>query len=287
MAKSNQRHTTKDICDFLNKTGFPFEMKMAKLLKQKKWEVEQGQTFIDLEENKKREIDIVAQKNINNILVNLVAECKSSQIDSWIFVVPTGGASRFYMDVKHSPKIPLKERKQSMDHLSILNFKEPLATNFIVSNGDKKSDSTPIFDALNKVVKATLYHAGKQYSEEKRRLYFPIVLFSGPIFSATYKKSLSVTKVNYIQYRFEHESDAYKADKEPTPFEDLFLKVDYFDFVKKAEIHLVKSAFGEFGHQYLVEFISESKLRWYLNRLESEIQKINTEHWKLPQKSGG
>ena len=60
--KSMKKFNIRDIKKFLIQTGFPFEMKMAKILENKDYSVQVGEFFTDLEDDKKREIDIIAYK---------------------------------------------------------------------------------------------------------------------------------------------------------------------------------------------------------------------------------
>ncbi len=52
----------KRILNGINKTGFPFEFKISKILENNNWNVINNRYYIDTNSNIEREIDIVAYK---------------------------------------------------------------------------------------------------------------------------------------------------------------------------------------------------------------------------------
>jgi hypothetical protein len=72
---------TKNVTDWLNKTGFPLEMEAAAAFREAGFDVRQSATFADPQADKGREIDVLAQDPdwIGILDISFVVECKSAQ----------------------------------------------------------------------------------------------------------------------------------------------------------------------------------------------------------------
>jgi hypothetical protein len=68
------------VLKWLNETGFPLEMAAASAFRQAGFEVQQSATYVDLQSEKGREIDVLARDPdiIGFIELSVVVECKSS-----------------------------------------------------------------------------------------------------------------------------------------------------------------------------------------------------------------
>jgi len=275
--------------EFLNKTGFPFEWKMERVLREKKWEVVDI-SFLDLEEGKKREIDIVAAKTINDVDVCLIIECKYSERNSWIFFSPSDDISKPYSYfITSTSTYPDSLKKMITSHLRIFRSTEPTAINFIVYDNytAKQANGLDIKDALYKVVKALIYCYSYSSDPSKRQIYFPLILFSGPIFSASYSNRLRVRKSDYIQFPFEFESDAYIEKKERPGNSYLTVHLGYDSYQEERkirEIEHIQKTYTYLYNEYLIEFVSGNKFNAYLDQLESEIGKIDINLWPVKSK---
>lgn len=84
------------IKEAIEKSGFPFEMEIASLLKEHGWEVLPSAPYWDEDEEKWREIDIKAYKTVDQTLdgesikpyglcVALIIECKKTDEFAWVF----------------------------------------------------------------------------------------------------------------------------------------------------------------------------------------------------------
>ena|ERR1700751_214755 len=85
--KPNQQHQSavvkaEEISKFLDRTGFVFEMRVNELLLDSDYATIISSDFFDLDEQKTREIDIIAWKKINEIHCHLIIECKQSATTS-------------------------------------------------------------------------------------------------------------------------------------------------------------------------------------------------------------
>lgn len=82
----------KKVLEDVGKTGFPTELKVASMLRSHNWDVMQSAYFMDTDENKGREIDIISRwfqhKECDNktirVNVSLIIEVKKSQDKPWV-----------------------------------------------------------------------------------------------------------------------------------------------------------------------------------------------------------
>lgn len=187
----------KEITDWIQKGGFPFEMQVANAFLDAGFKVAQAIYYQDSDSNKTRETDIIAYTyaRVNDIWVVLtfVIECKSSKDKPWvIFSNP-----RVFNSLDE--QLPIYCTKNGISLLKSLkskgNFKSSLifknkrhfgysiATAF--NNATEKS-----YEAIQSVTKACEYFVSQ--SEIKRlsscNIYFPCVFIEGEMFSATMKK---------------------------------------------------------------------------------------------------
>ncbi len=285
----NPKTTVADVTKFLKKSGYIFEMEMAKALRSKGYKTLQNRYFLDLEENKKREIDIIASKEVNDIRIYLVIECKQSLKDDWIFICSEQSPERFYTEVKHLPMIELsKIRDQKIfDMLHILDYKKPLAQNYITfeKKRGKKGKGEQIESSLIKLPKILIY-AGSKLDYQKRTIFLPIILFSGKIFSARYSDKLVVKEEGLMQFQRFLDSDAYTEKQIESKRTYSALIEPYIFDPKKEEIDKIISIAQSFGNLFLIDVISKNSLKRYLSMVEREISKISIDKWAIkPKKS--
>lgn len=293
---TKKKHSIKSIREFMSGTGFPFEWKMAKVLSEGRWNVKVADSFFDLEGSKEREIDIIAEKNINNITVVLIIECKFSKKDAWIFVQPYKRLHKYYYYVKHSPQtMPMKadELDKAIGHLRVLSSSEPSAINFKTFDKyrNKDSGSLAIKESLHKLAKALTYFYWEYSEPTIRHIFFPIILFSGPVYSARYEKTMKIKRENYVQFPFEFRAESYKSkgeDLHDITSPDMFPDKQFLDFEDKwGEIKMqgIKDSYSRLQNNYLIEVIAQNNFRQYINFLESDISKINISMWPVKQEA--
>ncbi len=183
---------------------------MAKYLEQKGYKVFPGTTFLDLDEDKRREIDIVATKSINGINIFLIIECKSSFEDDWVFILSDKSGQRMLNYVKYVPEIE-DEENDVFNQLHVVNDSIPLANNYLVFNKKKgkNGDTNLIEKVIYELPKALLWAASFLRNKKSCFLYFPIGLFSKQIFSVKYKNGLRVRTEKIVQYQTLLESERY------------------------------------------------------------------------------
>lgn len=270
--KQKQKKPIDKVKDFLTTTGFILEMEVAEKLKKIGYGVKVNQYFFDHDTAKKREIDIIATKKINDIDLILVIECKQSQSDDWIFICSDSTPPRYYQYQKHLPSISKIKESGVLDHLLTFNEAIPLAQNFIIKNAaGKKSESKQIDSCIEKLPKALIDIADKLPDSEKTRtLLIPVGIFNGQMFSAKYQDKLVVKEVPYVQYHTILESSPYTY------------KYAHLGDNTISNTPIAKTS-RELGKYYLVDLISKRRLGFFLRRIEGEIKKIDVNNWPLKE----
>ncbi len=270
-----------EVASFLTKTGFIFEMKMAEFLKKQGYQTRVNQFFFDLDGNKKREIDIIATKKINKVLINLIIECKQSIEDDWVFICLDKNPFCYYYSIKHSPRINSLSKSKIFNSFHIFDEKTPLAQNYLVfkKKKGKKSDAHQIEECLFKLPKALLYIASKADTKEKT-LFFPIGLFNKNIFVANYDKRLIVKKHNLVQYFINFESENYIDDrKNRTQLDDLLMGPR--EALKQKEINGIIKALKLLTSYFQIDFVGEQGLKAYLDKIEKDANSVSVRKWSF------
>jgi hypothetical protein len=279
---------TSDVASFLTKTGFILEMEVAELLKKWDYQPEVNQYFLDLEENKKREIDIVATKVINKILVHLIIECKQSLYDDWIFICSDKNPHRYYYAVKHIPRISDLKKSKIFNSLHNFNRGIPLAQNYIAFQKEKgaKSSGQQVEECLLKLPKALFYIASRTRNNIKN-IFLPVGLFNRQLFTASYDKKLLAKKKELIQYFINFDSKFYKAEKGIKPptgqSEPIALIGELEDFLdpEKMEVRDIIKTAESLGNMFQIDFVTKQGFREYLKMIEKEIKEISVKKWSF------
>lgn len=267
-----------DVASFLTRTGFIFEMRIVELLKKKGYEPKVNYYFLDLDEEKKREIDIVATKEINKIVVHLIIECKQSLNDDWVFICSDDRPTRYCYTVKHIPRIYDLIKSNVFDHFHIYDENIPLAQNYLVfqKNKGKQAPNLQISECLHKLPKA-LIDIADNINEKTKSIFLPIGLFSRQIFTASYSKKLVVKEREIVQYLTKFESDAYKIRKEEMSFNPNILSSMSVSDSNKS----LREIASKLGVSFQIDFVTEKGFKDYLKMIENEIKKVSTRKWTL------
>lgn len=272
---------------FIEKTGFILEMKVSQYLIEQNWQVEVGNSFIDLEEMKRREIDIVATKIINNIEVTLIIECKQSNQDQWVFICSSKNPTRFYYSTKHSPKIKTLSSKKILNVMHTMDKTVSLAQNYITfdKRKNKKANTLQIEESLYKLPKSLIDVARKSiiFQEEKKKIFIPCCIFSDEIFSAQYSENgLSVKEQPVIQYNIQFEPKAY-SKKNRLKIDESFTETLGKESVNISPliIEMILDIADKFGTKYQIDFVSNKHLKDYLNKVEEGVKLISTRKWSM------
>ncbi|NTW15675.1 MAG: hypothetical protein HGA38_04915 [Candidatus Moranbacteria bacterium] len=283
---------------FLNDTGFPFEMYASKTLRELGYEVKPNQFFYDIEGEKVREIDLVASKTIDGVEIVIVAECKQSNKEAWIFVAPEENSRKALKYIKHHPSVDFDSLRKCFSGVHLFSKSLPLATSCISYDflNNKQAQSTAIIDAMNKAVKGTLDIISDRqylYGSEKKSLFFSVVLFSGDTFLATFDDKLHVKKVNHILYRETFDSEVYE-DK--TPIQNNVFSMagigvsetedNWEQRRKKEKIINIQKNYSLYKPAFVVDVVNEKSIEQYIKLLEEGVKSIMTEDW-IPTEDEG
>ena len=262
---------------FIEKTGYLLELKVAKKFSQLGYKSITGESYLDLEGDKYREIDVIASKKLENgVTVSFVIECKHSSQSYWIFLCHQKFVSGEAL--KHTPVTPGSRKVSNIRSSTIFgdlhyfDKKVSQAYNFTAGSNFNKSgkgDVSPIFEAMNRLPKSLI-----SYAYEKKgcmNIYFPVTIFSGQIFTARYMESLELKEENHVVLPSFLNSPEYF--KEPSP--DWARKNSTQDKHRNAILELHK----QFGSPYLIDFITENYIEAYINNIESIINALDTDEW--------
>ena len=209
----------------IKKGGFPFELEVAHEFTIKKWKVENNTYYIDKDENKGREIDLIAEytkqyeipkKHYTECTFSFVTEIKKEKVKPWVlFTTETTYFEKFIYEI-FSDKIynNFDEKKLSKafkkNNQTLHNKLGRSFTEGFTQGRDK------IFSSLCNVTKAfisKLENTEKPGSTDSILYYYePLIILSGQLFEASLngRKELEVKKKEHMQMRFNYMSDYYK-----------------------------------------------------------------------------
>lgn len=179
------------IKNWINKGGFPFEMKVAKAFKNSDFQIGQSILFKDVETEKYRETDIIAYytKGMGDVWFNLtfVIECKKITGKPWIVLKSDSP----YQIQKGKPpvygsrnaQILIKKVSENKNYRSPLLFPDlsDYGYNVITAFSDKNDTS---YSASQSVIKATEYLVKKSNESNNRfcNIYIPIIAIDGELY---------------------------------------------------------------------------------------------------------
>ncbi len=188
----------KKITDWINKNGYPFELKTAKSFLKSNFTVGQSISYEDSITKKYREIDIIAHTNklINNVWVNLtfVIECKSSKDKPWISfnndqIENFSNKTLPILATRNGKKL-LSEIFNNSDFKSELLFpdKKKMGYSLIRAFTTNKDMA---YTATQNVLNATDYLVEKSNESDKKflNIYFPLVAVEGELYEARISKN--------------------------------------------------------------------------------------------------
>jgi hypothetical protein len=280
--------TAKEIARFLEQTGFVFEMRMHDVFRKNGYTCEIGGSFLDLEGDVEREIDLICSKVINDVNAHFVIECKQSQLDKWIFICTKGNADRFYYGVKHLPNVSVEtlKSKDLFSHFHHFDRDVPLAHNYICYSAatGKKSDHRQIDECVHKLPKALSDLASRV--EAGKHVFFPVGLFSGQIFEASFKGVLVVEERPFLQYYYKFVIPSYFHDPErrfaSSHSMGIFpLLAELEATMKTNREQRIREASRNVGSPYPIDFVSEKGLPEFIARVEKDLSHIRNENWLL------
>lgn len=199
---------------WLGQQGYPLEMQVARAFQEAGFSVSSSEYFLDPDENKPREIDVIAsmQEVINGVIFQLVytVECKSSKTNPWVCFCSATSQTR-------EPSVGFLARHataQGRDMLTELSCNPDVRTGHLfhlpdhhaygVTNAFKKRLDVPYqsIHGARKAAQAIVTHYDREQALPNRVgtvcIAFPLVVVNAPIFSCTLddKGKIELLKVN-------------------------------------------------------------------------------------------
>jgi len=259
----------------IEKSGFPLEMEIGNILTQNKWLVRYSPFFLDYEDLRYKEFDILGFQNDGPFEIRLFIECKHSADKQWVFFVPDEFNTISVRDLRFFPIkqdiffLRLKDLRNTVFG-SIYAYRDPIriALNSSTFRGHEKDDSKGIKEAISTTMKALIasnvpYFTGKPEPPFKNRpnLNLSIVVFDGPMF--VYRRDNSefvLESSNYVLYRHEMRFDIWKQ-AEHIRSEPVMSRCHEYESLV--------------GHDQLVEIVHKDEFVQYLSELDKSIATIN------------
>jgi hypothetical protein len=197
----------KQLEEILSETGYPVELEVASTLEGLKWAVTNNAYFLDSDENKEREVDILAfceppgprVAESFGFYPSLICECKKSTNYDWVFFTRAnrpyflGGESMHGMlsrgQIFDAPKLASRGDSGDPTPLSLVTPLVPLhyfsferiASTYCEVNPVKKGTKdaikdNEIRDAIYKTIKACAYYQERTLDSSAKAAspYFPI-----------------------------------------------------------------------------------------------------------------
>ena len=211
----------------IDKTGFPLELRIADLLKNSGYEVNHSVYYVDKDEGKGREVDIVAHRSQFRkkrnarwfVIHNLAIECKKSD-KPWVVFSSTARGdddqNLFIVDVPYGTGISEWD-ESSWDIFDEIEKVHPMlkherqGRNYFVPFSHSENSET-IFKALTTSVKAAIAIEERltPYSDDRLQFNYPIVVLQGKLFEAYLEDGdINIHEVDRIPINFSYISANY------------------------------------------------------------------------------
>lgn len=225
-----ERNKIEFIKEKIMESGFPLELEVSSILRNRNYDVTHGMYFFDEDEKKARELDIEAIPSLDAILPKfdddmwffspfVLIECKKSRAYSWVFF--NSEPINLFLNIGHS--IDILTEKLGYDKSICFEILRNTGlhylrqdTNFAsayqqikVGKGtrNEQDGKDSILDAVSKITKFTNYrfrHLKGFYERDPTRsdviFHFPIVVFDGDLYEASFDKTLELKECRHIVY---------------------------------------------------------------------------------------
>lgn len=272
------------IMEDLKNTGFIAELKVGSILNKHDWKTFPCFSYMDKDEGKSREIDMIASKIGSdeelqfNLYVDLVIEIKKSNSKHWIvFTVPKSNPDLGW-SIIHGGTNHIKHVKSLFDEPTptmIFNYKN-------IENGNPKTgiervgkafhefkksekDTSQIYGSLISCAKAAIYHRDlfhnlmdiRDFDVKKHTslsLYIPIVVFDGLLFEVfnDNEGEIQIQAAQYIPVEMQYSSPNYSQSGFYSTFHPDLITIDYLPkYLQNIEVWINKMWEGfknDLGH---------------------------------------
>ncbi|MBU1202705.1 hypothetical protein KKH39_01540 [Patescibacteria group bacterium] len=244
-----EKDTGKIIEKIMGDSGHDFHLTISKLLEEKEWTVTNSPHYNDPVENKPREIDIIAEKNIQvgggmfsnsteTLTIRLIIECKyiKPHIVFW------------FLD-----KDPIKSKQLAKNNPILqnqedfyLNYENKmhhyLKDNEAVKEFSTENDNKILDKAKNEVMHASLFYSNKR-GGNYNTVNYPLILV--PDFTKFKRAASDGNKYEDIKNNFEIEVEYTYKDKPEYFLIDVVSKKtidDFLNYLDNNDIKILKTA---------------------------------------------
>ncbi len=243
----------------LEETGYPLELQVGGILSQYGWRVDHNSYYIDEDEQKGREIDIIAITNAYSqeykvtVWDSLICEVKKAKKHPWIIlstekgIIENGGWGRLHYTEGQvdSTILPFEQIEIKSTTSQFIRIGRSYCEGF--KPADAKS---AIFEALTTVVKASEYWVKKNkessFGLDRGNLGFRDITFVDPIIV-----------LDGLLY------EAYLDENNHLKIDEITHFPVSFGYISKA-----------YGHEYLVEIVTSNTLAKLLSDKRNWIDSI-------------
>lgn len=243
------------ILKWMEKEGYPLELKASKILRDMDFEVGQSIFYLDNETNTAREIDIVAYKyyKINNgwVTFAFVIECKSSKDKPWIAF--TAKEERLYdtdfiihrnANSKGKTFLNNKVNDKKLAELDLFKIGARTAFNLTRAFTDGIDVTYKATISTMKATSALVEKANK--SHNVYRFFFPIILIDSKLFDCNLdeENQLNLDEITNVDLVISNSFDSQRAN-----FIDL-ITIDSFEEKMKKYLTNIEFIMKEFKSDF-------------------------------------
>lgn len=208
----------------INKSGFPTELEIGKIFSEAGWNVQHNTYFVDKDENKGREIDLIGElllqhetdTHYTEFTFRLVTEIKKENVKPWIiFSTEATDFEKAIFEIHPDRIFNNLDKRRLFESFKIHSqrLNDRLGRTFTEGFSQAKDK---IYSALCNTIKA-FTHSFENTNEDKSKdsvltYVEPLVVLNGQLFEAYLGKNsnLEVKKTDFIQFRFNYISEYYK-----------------------------------------------------------------------------
>ena len=233
----------RNIEEDIKRSGFPLEIEVSSILKKDGWTVRNQAYYIDEDEGKAREIDIVAYKAFfekfwdhDRLHISLVIECKKSS-KPWVFFTTSKekrffgipfGVIKHWADPELRYSIYFSQWVQKKSHYTYSHFKEQA---IIAYEPFKKGKGQEIFEATYQVIKALNFELEQNKKSPSlvpmRPIFilYPAIVCDGHLFECRLQNGdMKIVPTDYLQYLVERK-ELFLIDVIKKEFLQQYLKI--------------------------------------------------------------
>ena len=199
----------KKILEWIKKTGFPLEMEAAAAFKEANFEVLQSFIYPDSQQNKGREIDVVAHDPdwLGLIEITFVLECKSS-MKPWVVLtsedkLPYNRLLAFAISTKDAKDVMAKHLVNKGPLKNIVYSLETKGYGFHQAFGDKEDKAyTAVISLAKACANITIERDVKGFP--RMAFAFPVIIIDSPLFecSRTDSGDIKIKEVDESSFLF-------------------------------------------------------------------------------------